>query len=30
MNKDHGGREALSDIDVFNLTRVLIGAGEHW
>ena len=29
VNEDHGGREVLTDIDMFNLTRVLIGAGMY-
>ena len=29
VNKEHDGREVLSDIDVFNLSRGLIGAGDY-
>ena len=28
VNKEHGGREVISDTDTFNLARGIIGAGE--
>ena len=28
VNKDHGGREVLLDIDILNLDLTLIGAGR--
>ena len=30
VNKEHGGREVLSDIDILNLGLTLMGAGQSF